>query len=634
MAPKKGPKITSHATQVAQILEGEETHIHTEVLIPQEGAKSEMALGPAFDGEFPASLFAYYPLAEDSLPFDSVVPNWTCYYKPNPNRLWPRPNKEYIAWLDRVAEAKGNLWEIIGIHDAIMLSRSFIPMDKALFFAAAQFWSATSNSFLFKVGMMGPTLQDVCFLTGLRAHGVEADCFLSQATPVFDRITKDFTDLAKALASGREIAMAPLVLAYVYRGMRDLLENQYVFAAGPLWVMTLWLWAYFPTLGPALNKNPDHTCYGLHYLDLSPRDHTFEACFKYFYSDLVSMGEGWMPFERDTVPDWLEAFPGEAGDEGGDHKKIWASFLVSRDLLFGLSAQSRNDKKGSDKARASFDFRPYSEFPEKSNEFASWWRGYIKPLFSKPVGKVLKDLALPPPPEPKKGSAKAKATSVTSSKRKGFEEEEDEEVEQTPAPKKVKRSPMPTSKATTGKDQTLKASKTAIADRTRASASKSPPEGSPPTVAKSKGSSKGAKAIVAKTPKPQDLVGGDSSDSTGGSETTPPASGEQGFGARDQLRTEINEAKTKRAGLLTSIQTLETELSKTRQQLADHEQHEASLVQRRQELLDAAQGPLSALQLLMVEKPKVEASRDQAEVVINDAVTAWDSLKATLESEL
>ncbi|KAG5523994.1 hypothetical protein RHGRI_030860 [Rhododendron griersonianum] len=431
---------------------------------------------------------------------------------------------------------------------------------------------------------------------------------------------------------------------------------------------------------------------------------------------------------------------------------------------------------------------PYSEFPEKSNEFASWWRGYIKPLFSKPVGKVLKDLALPPPPEPKKGSAKAKATSVTSSKRKGFEEEEDEEVEQTPAPKKVKRSPMPTSKATTGKDQTLKASKTAIADRTRASASKSPPEGSPPTVAKSKGSSKGAKAIVAKTPKPQDLVGGDSSDSSGGSETTPPASGEvkttsfslgtpktqpsaekkpvlldlddesfdqffqtveelvkptasgasssgigsstpssfapeeiiqakevlkaalglgidsvfhqdhypsvrksmnvlvksqalgsnaepalqsflrdfpnskrsyesatqkcalanfkltkiddlqqelkQGFGARDQLRTEINEAKTKCAGLLTSIQTLETELNETRQQLADHEQHEASLVQRRQELLDAAQGPLSALQLLMVEKPKVEASRDQAKVVINDAVTAWDSLKATLESEL
>lgn len=96
------------------------------------------------------------------------------------------------------------------------------------------------------------------------------------------RITKDFTDLAKALALGRAVAMAPLVLAYVYRGMHDLLENKYVFDAGPLWVMTLWLWAYFSSLGPALNKIPDHTCYGLHYRDLSPQDHTFEACFRFF----------------------------------------------------------------------------------------------------------------------------------------------------------------------------------------------------------------------------------------------------------------------------------------------------------------------------------------------------------------
>lgn len=108
----------------------------------------------------------------------------------------------------------------------------------------------------------------------------------------------------------------------------------------------------------------------------------------------------------------------------------------------------------------------------------------------------------------------------------------------------------------------------------------------------------------------------------------------QGIGARDQLKTEIGEAKAKRKVLLSTIEELERQLSDAQQNLADHDQHEALLAQRRQEVLDAAQGPLDALQTLMVDKPTAKASRDQAEVVINDAVIAWDSLKASLENEL
>lgn len=58
-------------------------------------------------------------------------------------------------------------------------------MDKALFMAAAQFCSVSPNAFHFRVGMMSPTIQDISFLTGLRPHGVKADCFLSQKTPSF-----------------------------------------------------------------------------------------------------------------------------------------------------------------------------------------------------------------------------------------------------------------------------------------------------------------------------------------------------------------------------------------------------------------------------------------------------------------
>lgn len=124
---------------------------------------------------------------------------------------------------------------------------------------------------------MGPTMQDICFLTGLPAHGEEANCFLTQKTPLFTydndhlayahfitrwrgkgtitdsehmtfliywlnkwvfcvasaKITKDFTDLAKALASSQKIALAPLELAHLYKGMNEL-DHKFLFSAGPL----------------------------------------------------------------------------------------------------------------------------------------------------------------------------------------------------------------------------------------------------------------------------------------------------------------------------------------------------------------------------------------------------------------
>ncbi|KAH7846579.1 hypothetical protein Vadar_015705 [Vaccinium darrowii] len=66
-----------------------------------------------------------------------------------------------------------------------MLARQTTEMDKGLFMASAQFWSSATNSFHFKVGMMSPTIQEICFITGLRAHGQEANCFLTQTTPLY-----------------------------------------------------------------------------------------------------------------------------------------------------------------------------------------------------------------------------------------------------------------------------------------------------------------------------------------------------------------------------------------------------------------------------------------------------------------
>lgn len=179
--------------------------------------------------------------------------------------------------------------------------------------------------------MMGPNIQDICFLTGLRTHRIEANCFLSQKTLIFTyptektltyanfvvyyhgegdvtkiehvafliywlnkfifcvsfgKITKDFTVLAKTLASSQQLSMAPLVLAFLYRGMHDLLDKKFVFAAGPLWIMTLWLWAYFPRVSLVPTVKTDISCHGLRFQGLKPKDHTFDECFRFFYSDL------------------------------------------------------------------------------------------------------------------------------------------------------------------------------------------------------------------------------------------------------------------------------------------------------------------------------------------------------------
>lgn len=241
---------------------------------------------------------------------------------------------KYVEWLDRILEVKGDLWRPIGIRDAILLSRSLIDMDKNMLLAASQFLSMNSNSFHFRVGLMGPTLQDISFLTSLRPHGIEANYFLSQKTPYLEykkplsfspfinhytkkgpvedsehvafflywmnkfifyesanRVTKDFIDLACALASGQKQALGPLVLAHLYRGMKELVSNKFVFASGPLWIITLWLWSYFPKLAPPMKKNPESTCYGLHYVETCGLRHAFGVYFKFFYHELVGMGK-------------------------------------------------------------------------------------------------------------------------------------------------------------------------------------------------------------------------------------------------------------------------------------------------------------------------------------------------------
>ena len=52
-------------------------------------------------------------------------------------------------------------WEYLGIADAILTSKTPIKPDMHLIVALINFWSPTSNTFVFSEGFLSPTLMDV-----------------------------------------------------------------------------------------------------------------------------------------------------------------------------------------------------------------------------------------------------------------------------------------------------------------------------------------------------------------------------------------------------------------------------------------------------------------------------------------
>ncbi|KAI5335387.1 hypothetical protein L3X38_025520 [Prunus dulcis] len=60
--------------------------------------------------------------------------------------------------------------------------------------------------------------------------------------PKFGGITKEFQALAEVLADGYQVAMGPIFLAYLYRGLREVTTKPMDYhASGPIWIFQLWL---------------------------------------------------------------------------------------------------------------------------------------------------------------------------------------------------------------------------------------------------------------------------------------------------------------------------------------------------------------------------------------------------------
>jgi hypothetical protein len=169
------------------------------------------------------------------------------------------------------------------------------------------------------------------------------------------KITKYYTDLAKALSVGQEIALAPIFLAHFYRCMKDLVDHQISGCTGPLWLLQFWAWSYFSDLAPEepleqkqKRKSGDKTFCGLYLKSLAPKEHSFDECFKYFFCLAENpRPDFWMPFERNsTCPDWLQTSTEAISPEDPVQRAVWASFLVARDLPYGMGSTGPNNKCG------------------------------------------------------------------------------------------------------------------------------------------------------------------------------------------------------------------------------------------------------------------------------------------------
>ncbi|CAL8162514.1 unnamed protein product [Prunus armeniaca] len=304
------------------------------------------------------------------------------------HRFWPTKHPNWVSWFQRVEDQKQYIWHQAGIYDILQFSKFTIPFNRSLVLAALCFWSTSTNSFHLGHGPLTVTLLDLSALVGLRPDGPQFDALVGNSISIPDdnfgieftklksfasfirehnkvdgvvteeehvaflqywlcrylicspsfKIVKANFPLAVALSRGESYALGPLVLAYLYRGINDLLHSQLGTAGGPLWILQLWLHAYFPKLRPGCFSVPHLSCEGLKYVLYKEPESSLHDCLMYMCHFDREENFNFIPYSKsDALPTWL-IFPQSemTKTELSTLVDMWASFLVSRDLPLGI----------------------------------------------------------------------------------------------------------------------------------------------------------------------------------------------------------------------------------------------------------------------------------------------------------
>nr|CAD1841049.1 unnamed protein product [Ananas comosus var. bracteatus] len=234
---------------------------------------------------------------------------------------WSSSLKQWDQWVNKLKPLHGDSWRKVGIFDAIIASTCRIRRDPCSLFGVSSFWCDETNTFLFLWGETTISLEDVTVLAGFPALGrpvrapplegelkdlelriteerlgfnrssykkpdhsawlkrfverggdeLEHVAFLSLWLSRFvfcshpeKTIRQHVLPIAVRIARGERIALAPAVLAGIYRDLREVKEylasNERskefpLIVWAPLHILQVWIWERFASLRPEANDS-------------------------------------------------------------------------------------------------------------------------------------------------------------------------------------------------------------------------------------------------------------------------------------------------------------------------------------------------------------------------------------------
>ncbi|XP_061355336.1 uncharacterized protein LOC133299852 [Gastrolobium bilobum] len=232
---------------------------------------------------------------------------------------WPQSPKKWIGWVDTLHPRYESVWKKAGIFEAIMSTKCCIVKNQDLAIGVAEKWCSKTNTFVFPWGEATITLEDVMVLGGYPVLGepvftalesqemreieerlvlarmepwrrkktkastaewmnlfinsefdIEHEAFLATWLSMFvfpdnGLVKKSVFPIAVHLARGNPIALAPAVLAGIYKDL-DLLKTTMVGLTknpalgdklhlevtlqSPMYFVQVWVWERFKNLQP------------------------------------------------------------------------------------------------------------------------------------------------------------------------------------------------------------------------------------------------------------------------------------------------------------------------------------------------------------------------------------------------
>ncbi|CAI9089773.1 OLC1v1024407C1 [Oldenlandia corymbosa var. corymbosa] len=340
----------------------------------------------------------------------------------------------WVKWLERLKPHFESEWKSLKIFYLIMFCRDGIPFCPDLMAAATFYWSHSSNVFMFPCGPMSVTLLDLCMITGLAPFGeTRVDIMLSAdlrnldhqtAQQSYDQymdahnqekdiptvnehteflaiwlnryvfcsrsmqMTSEFINVAYSLAKGQKLDLCTALLTNFYRSMYELCSNPQSHMFGPLWILPLWVYCYFPDVRPKNVVIPIGRPICSAFQNSEIPNISYESFFRRFYeatgdkspafncmTSHLTVGH-WFPSFGPTAATQVSIGPRDRSAFDGIDQ-IWASFLTTRDIFCGfcpLNESSANLKMWCEFYPSNFCARQFGFFQIAPNYDYSCWQ--------------------------------------------------------------------------------------------------------------------------------------------------------------------------------------------------------------------------------------------------------------------